>query len=149
MFAVLYSHSVFMYYIIFLSCVFFFSSRRRHTRCALVTGVQTCALPILKHREVVDLRVAKPFGDRVHDWGEGRATAFARLQQAKLQGEVRGLLTGEARIVREARHLLQAVAGKAGGHAARRDAAAGNHAPRRPEETRGGKACAITVRPRG
>src|SRR3546814_5025982 len=29
------------------SCdAFFFSSRRRHTRCALVTGVQTCALPI-------------------------------------------------------------------------------------------------------
>src|SRR3546814_9916281 len=26
---------------------FFVSSRRRHTRCALVTGVQTCALPIL------------------------------------------------------------------------------------------------------
>src|SRR3546814_7676096 len=25
---------------------FFFSSRRRHTRCALVTGVQTCARPI-------------------------------------------------------------------------------------------------------
>src|SRR3546814_8590443 len=25
---------------------FFLSSRRRHTRCALVTGVQTCALPI-------------------------------------------------------------------------------------------------------
>src|SRR3546814_1515253 len=30
------------------SC-FFFSSRRRHTRCALVTGVQTCALPIWKN----------------------------------------------------------------------------------------------------
>src|SRR3546814_10327175 len=28
------------------SLYFFFSSRRRHTRCALVTGVQTCALPI-------------------------------------------------------------------------------------------------------
>src|SRR3546814_8504548 len=28
-------------------CGFFFASRRRHTRCALVTGVQTCALPIL------------------------------------------------------------------------------------------------------
>src|SRR3546814_3717556 len=27
-------------------CMFFCSSRRRHTRCALVTGVQTCALPI-------------------------------------------------------------------------------------------------------
>src|SRR3546814_2560954 len=32
-----------MWYFLF----FFFSSRRRHTRCALVTGVQTCALPIL------------------------------------------------------------------------------------------------------
>src|SRR3546814_707946 len=30
--------------------VFFFSSRRRHTRCALVTGVQTCALPISRSR---------------------------------------------------------------------------------------------------
>src|SRR3546814_5366894 len=29
--------------------VFFFSSRRRHTICALVTGVQTCALPILAY----------------------------------------------------------------------------------------------------
>src|SRR3546814_1658330 len=28
--------------------MFFFSSRRRHTRCALVTGVQTCALPIFQ-----------------------------------------------------------------------------------------------------
>src|SRR3546814_5999158 len=33
-------------YLICLCIVFFFSSRRRHTRCALVTGVQTCALPI-------------------------------------------------------------------------------------------------------
>src|SRR3546814_2969631 len=31
------------------SC-FFFSSRRRHTSCALVTGVQTCALPISGRR---------------------------------------------------------------------------------------------------
>src|SRR3546814_4388974 len=28
--------------------MFFFSSRRRHTSCALVTGVQTCALPIFR-----------------------------------------------------------------------------------------------------
>src|SRR3546814_4082241 len=33
----------------FLSC-FVFSSRRRHTRCALVAGVQTCALPIYLNR---------------------------------------------------------------------------------------------------
>src|SRR3546814_1255079 len=31
--------------------IVFFSSRRRHTRCALVTGVQTCALPICVPRE--------------------------------------------------------------------------------------------------
>src|SRR3546814_4245592 len=31
-------------------CCCFLSSRRRHTRCALVTGVQTCALPILADR---------------------------------------------------------------------------------------------------
>src|SRR3546814_2474085 len=31
---------------------FFFSSRRRHTRCALVTGVQTCALPISALRQL-------------------------------------------------------------------------------------------------
>src|SRR3546814_7665742 len=31
---------------------FFFSSRRRHTRCALVTGVQTCALPIYRTRDL-------------------------------------------------------------------------------------------------
>src|SRR3546814_19290895 len=31
---------------VYIFVIFFFSSRRRHTRCALVTGVQTCALPI-------------------------------------------------------------------------------------------------------
>src|SRR3546814_20435656 len=35
-----------------LRCYFFFSSRRRHTRCALVTGVQTCALPISRLTEL-------------------------------------------------------------------------------------------------
>src|SRR3546814_10318081 len=53
---------------------FFFSSRRRHTRCALVTGVQTCALPIYlprarardrpvarsAHRIVADRRRCRP-----------------------------------------------------------------------------------------
>src|SRR3546814_5741486 len=33
-------------YVFCRSVFIFFSSRRRHTRCALVTGVQTCALPI-------------------------------------------------------------------------------------------------------
>src|SRR3546814_20698328 len=46
--------------LIYVSFCFFFSSRRRHTRCELVTGVQTCALPIylrcdlaLTHDDVV------------------------------------------------------------------------------------------------
>src|SRR3546814_5259499 len=39
------STSCYIYFFLF----FFFSSRRRHTRCALVTGVQTCALPISSH----------------------------------------------------------------------------------------------------
>src|SRR3546814_3486095 len=37
-----------MFIIFLLVVLFFFSSRRRHTRCALVTGVQTCALPIYR-----------------------------------------------------------------------------------------------------
>src|SRR3546814_19870708 len=37
--------------VVFFLFFFFFSSRRRHTRCALVTGVQTCALPIYRHDE--------------------------------------------------------------------------------------------------
>src|SRR3546814_8022332 len=35
---------------------FFFSSRRRHTRCALVTGVQTCALPIFANAPASDAK---------------------------------------------------------------------------------------------
>src|SRR3546814_3754626 len=45
-------------------CIFFFTSRRRHTRCALVTGVQTCALPISSHRHrasmTLSIRSAAP-----------------------------------------------------------------------------------------
>src|SRR3546814_5639993 len=37
--------------------VFFFSSRRRHTRCALVTGVQTCALPIYAYAHELRARL--------------------------------------------------------------------------------------------
>src|SRR3546814_5621569 len=40
--------STMLYILIVVSLLFFFSSRRRHTSCALVTGVQTCALPIFK-----------------------------------------------------------------------------------------------------
>src|SRR3546814_8649032 len=55
-----------------LSVVFFFSSRRRHTRCALVTGVQTCALPISTSelwrvvQEEIDLAAICPIGVDEH-----------------------------------------------------------------------------------
>src|SRR3546814_3825655 len=42
-------------------CVFFFSSRRRHTRCALVTGVQTCALPIFAEKVEGEMSVEAKF----------------------------------------------------------------------------------------
>src|SRR3546814_2363144 len=45
-------------------CFFFFSSRRRHTRCALVTGVQTCALPI-SARSLLDTYLGAHTGQRV------------------------------------------------------------------------------------
>src|SRR3546814_84337 len=51
-----------------MSC-FFFSSRRRHTRCALVTGVQTCALPISSVFEeftVLENTVLSALGAREH-----------------------------------------------------------------------------------
>src|SRR3546814_14927870 len=37
----------------------FFTSRRRHTRCALVTGVQTCALPIYTRYFVPNTQICK------------------------------------------------------------------------------------------
>src|SRR3546814_17000731 len=43
--------------------IVFFSSRRRHTRCALVTGVQTCALPILVQVERLAVEIARRFAD--------------------------------------------------------------------------------------
>src|SRR3546814_5094170 len=48
---------------------FFFSSRRRHTRCALVTGVQTCALPIS--------------GQRCQGWSECSGVAQRHSSQRK------------------------------------------------------------------
>src|SRR3546814_8746091 len=54
--------------------VVFFSSRRRHTRFALVTGVQTCALPISVAKETGEILVA----DSHPLCREGLTTLFAR-----------------------------------------------------------------------
>src|SRR3546814_994161 len=65
---------------------FFFSSRRRHTRCALVTGVQTCALPISDWDAMAsDSREVDGLGDVVA-WAGGsvlvqQAARVSRLMQ--------------------------------------------------------------------
>src|SRR3546814_1537384 len=46
--------------------LFFFSSRRRHTRCALVTGVQTCALPICSRANTDAAQLNGLFGFENH-----------------------------------------------------------------------------------
>src|SRR3546814_178047 len=58
-----------------LFIVFFFSSRRRHTRCALVTGVQTCALPISMRDNVLSLAVVTADGREVRTARRARKSA--------------------------------------------------------------------------
>src|SRR3546814_15039641 len=72
---------------------FFFSSGRRHTRCALVTGVQTCALPILVFNEQGPLKSAyRQFnidgitpGDDYAAIGQAVARRFARVKSGEVQ----------------------------------------------------------------
>src|SRR3546814_8100238 len=56
---------------------FFFSSRRRHTRCALVTGVQTCALPI----SAGAIATTNDFADRDGWRATGRAGALLNISE--------------------------------------------------------------------
>src|SRR3546814_5284125 len=63
--------------------LFFFSSRRRHTSCALVTGVQTCALPIFaplirSDQEDTDRVVGKGVADDARYFGGDRVALIAR-----------------------------------------------------------------------
>src|SRR3546814_2700368 len=53
--------TLFSMLIVYVVVFFFFSSRRRHTRCALVTGVQTCALPIYTLSPLASLPARLPF----------------------------------------------------------------------------------------
>src|SRR3546814_8727014 len=67
-----------------LCCVLlvFFASRRRHTRCALVTGVQTCALPICGEHAVGrgGIEAAQALRERVVE-GAQRTAAPERVEQ--------------------------------------------------------------------
>src|SRR3546814_6987857 len=67
------------------SCCFFFSSRRRHTRCALVTGVQTCALPICSHFRSAPSYYARASSRPIADIVDERTAAIYELGLGKLQ----------------------------------------------------------------
>src|SRR3546814_16090093 len=64
----------------------FVSSRRRHTRCALVTGVQTCALPIClpgkRHSPLLERSGFRPIGDE-----GGNRTRMFPPERARATGE--------------------------------------------------------------
>src|SRR3546814_4653134 len=78
---------------------FFCASRRRHTRCALVTGVQTCALPISLGITAGGAEVAAFLAD------EAGAAALGALGEAGVGGRVaevhhRALLLAARRLAR-------------------------------------------------
>src|SRR3546814_20120525 len=73
-----------------LSC-FFFSSRRRHTRCALVTGVQTCALPICCYLRLMYDRFGYPGLFAAYNAGPGRYADHLSTGRP-LPGETRAYL---------------------------------------------------------
>src|SRR3546814_10540967 len=86
-------------------CFFFFSSRRRHTRCALVTGVQTCALPICIGKDVgIALEQAAAAGQpRAHvevQAAAGGAVVVAPAQALEdaVARELAGIEAGEAAV---------------------------------------------------
>src|SRR3546814_7154032 len=65
--------------------VFFFSSRRRHRRCALVTGVQTCALPISPVRAASIDRDGEAYCLQLADGRKLRSRAVVVASGAKYQ----------------------------------------------------------------
>src|SRR3546814_5724889 len=71
-----------------MSFFFFFSSRRRHTRCALVTGVQTCALPICLQPALAHLEAAH------HEVKEAPAAATGVLRVGMTTIVARGMRPG-------------------------------------------------------
>src|SRR3546814_10038774 len=86
------------------SCVFFvFSSRRRHTRCALVTGVQTCALPIFyatrEQRPLHDVITCIRESTNLHD--AGRLLRANGERHLKPPQEMRRLRSEERRVGKE------------------------------------------------
>src|SRR3546814_15559374 len=150
-----------------LLLVFFFSSRRRHTRCALVTGVQTCALPTFEDavRDWTALGGAKSDIIALAHYRQGAAiqlgdailfTTYATLRTQERQGKcsrVRPIVDWLGRdfdgvIVFDEAHAMA----NAGGDKSARGETAPSQQGRaglRAEERRVGQGCVSTIKTRG
>src|SRR3546814_1476792 len=118
-------------FVLICVCFFFFSSRRRHTRCALVTGVQTCALPIclaLLPRGAIVVNTAR--GALVDD-----DALIAALESGQVAAAGLDVFNGEPTDIHPAYRRLHHVF-------------ALPHIGSRPEERRVGKECVSTCRSR-
>src|SRR3546814_20265454 len=129
--------------ILFLSLCFFFSSRRRHTRCALVTGVQTCALPILGRKLAALAPTPRPY--RHSEAGEPKMVVFRDPERSVLKVREHRKHGIEARHVTRFNHLQAARAQCRYGlaHSLEREGTVG-----RSEERRVGKECVSQCRSR-
>src|SRR3546814_10818003 len=90
--------------------VFFFSSRRRHTSCALVTGVQTCALPISARPVKCDPR--RVCDNRRH---ARAAASFPEIIQSAPAGVARARVLRTTSMEAPAGAVVRRRAGGAGG----------------------------------
>src|SRR3546814_7464708 len=113
--------SVFLHYLFF-----FFSSRRRHTRCALVTGVQTCALPIYQRHVIRSTRSVAISADSLHYSGDiamnlaviaaivlAEGTGLTIFDPIFAIGIAAFLITSAARIARHSLDMLMDQIGRA------------------------------------
>src|SRR3546814_14410381 len=73
---------------------FFFSSRRRHTRCALVTGVQTCALPIFPGCPSPRGLAARPPATPLLSCGRAHGAPYGRTTASLAQSALRHRFPG-------------------------------------------------------
>src|SRR3546814_19687046 len=112
---------------------YFFSSRRRHTSCALVTGVQTCALPIYLLRDAISTSSMAPQDKRL----------FGSINRQILGGQPCDRLGPVGRVDRTAAFDLSAR------HSRLRDPRPPPVRAPRTEDRRGGKECVNTCRSRG
>src|SRR3546814_20251521 len=95
--------------LLFSFCLFFFfSSRRRHTRCALVTGVQTCALPISDACRSTAAHFLRP--NRMGEFVEHAIDELVAVLGAEHLGEIDRLIDGN--LPWHVRAMLQFIGGE-------------------------------------